>query len=159
MTYFYRPGEGGMAPSAPRIRYWCERTIKCNPEFTTGAKYFRGLGWDNRYFLMVPEYKIEKMIKRSSWWWVTSSDFSDVFAVADPKFSWFHAVFGKIWQICKLAPPPTENPGSAPDTREIRTQDFVLILFSVYKGVCTLSNSERESEFFEFCLPLSVNSI
>ena len=37
-----------------------------------------------------------------------------------PKFSYFHAVFGKIWQICMfaprpggLAPPPTGNPGSA----------------------------------------------
>ena len=38
-----------------------------------------------------------------------------------PKFSQFHAVFQKIWQNHMLAapqgsaPPPTGNPGSAPD--------------------------------------------
>ena len=32
-----------------------------------------------------------------------------------PKFSQFHAVFRKIWQNHMLAPPPTGNPGSAPD--------------------------------------------
>ena len=39
-----------------------------------------------------------------------------------PKCSWFHAFFGKIRKICMLAlppggltPPPTENPGSAPE--------------------------------------------
>ena len=31
-----------------------------------------------------------------------------------PKFSQFHAVFWKICQNHRLAPPPTENPGSAP---------------------------------------------
>ena len=29
-----------------------------------------------------------------------------------PKFSQFHAVFGKIWQSRMLALPPAENPGS-----------------------------------------------
>ena len=39
-----------------------------------------------------------------------------------PKFSQFHAFFGKFWQYHRLAPPPgglahppTGNPGSAPD--------------------------------------------
>ena len=43
-----------------------------------------------------------------------------------PKFSQFHAVFWKIWQNCmlvppsgRLAPPPTRNPGSAPDSIEL----------------------------------------
>ena len=32
-----------------------------------------------------------------------------------PKFSQFHAVFMKIWQNRMLAPPPSGNPGFAPD--------------------------------------------
>ena len=45
-----------------------------------------------------------------------------------PKFSHFHAVFGKIWQnrmlapaARGLAPPPTGNPGSAPAVDVCRT--------------------------------------
>ena len=36
------------------------------------------LGWDNRYLLIVSNIKFDIMIKRSSWWWVTSFDLSDV---------------------------------------------------------------------------------
>ena len=36
-------------------------------------------------------------------------------APPDQNFLNFMQFFGKIWQICKLAPPPTRNPGSAPD--------------------------------------------
>ena len=41
-----------------------------------------------------------------------------IYTVADlkgDKFFQFHAVFGKIWQIRMLAPPPRGNPGSATD--------------------------------------------
>ena len=43
-------------------------------------------------------------------------------SVADPRgrspdqnFLNFMQFFGKIWQICILAPPPTRNPVSAPE--------------------------------------------
>ena len=48
---------------------------------------------------------------------------SDGFKGGGPKFSQFHAVFRKFWQNHRLAPlpgglapPPTENPGSVPDS-------------------------------------------
>ena len=39
----------------------------------------------------------------------------DLRAPHAPKFSQFHAVFMKIWQNRMLAPPPSGNPGFAPD--------------------------------------------
>ena len=54
---------------------------------------------------------------------------TNLFTVADlapppprysPKFSQFHVVFRKIWQNHMLAPPPTGNPGSAPDSGEMK---------------------------------------
>ena len=61
-----------------------------------------------------------------------------------PKFSQFHAVFHKIWQNHMLAPPrglappPTGNPGSAPDLYghiTVRSKCQDLPKFQIFWGV------------------------
>ena len=65
-----------------------------------------------------------------------------------PKFSHFHAVFGKIWQNSMLAPPPqrlappaTGNPGSAPaDCKELLdvmdlSQNSISVVYSGFLQV------------------------
>ena len=49
------------------------------------------------------------------WWKYTVADLRGARGTRPPgsKFCQFHAVFGKIWQIRMLAPPPRGNPGSA----------------------------------------------
>ena len=47
------------------------------------------------------------------------------------KFFQFHAVFGKFWQNCMLAPPPRGNSGSATDLYGQRE------FFSFYRNVKT----------------------
>ena len=52
-----------------------------------------------------------------------------------PQFSHFRAVFWKIGQNCMLAPPPTGNPGYAPDVSSESMEHFkvnyskVLLIF------------------------------